>query len=200
MKGSNRPDLDFMFDGTASDSYLLNMVADWADMSEWDGRIAPRLRQIAERLGARESGGRIACSYQRVDSPIRCPLPATSEMTVHGPMCKHHAAEYFGGADRMTATEVPPPPVVAYKIDCDPVTGKHRITHIRAADNSWGQPATTMQSTPAHLVPLGLAGGTATAVAVKTEAPEPCICPPGAVSRSCRAVGFRSGIMHKDRE
>ena len=52
------------------------------------------------------------------------------------------------------------------------------------------------------LAPLGLAGGTATAttVAAKVDSPEPCICPPGAVSRSCRAVGFRSGIMHKDRE
>ena len=30
--------------------------------------------------------------------------------------------------------------------------------------------------------------------------PEPCICPPGAISRKCMAVGWRTGIMHKDRE
>ena len=77
------------------------------------------------------------------------------------------------GADRMTATEVVIPPGVFAWEDIAAL--------VRGASVS--KPAD-------HLASLGLAAAP----------PEPCICPPGAVSRSCRAVGFRSGIMHKDRE
>ena len=77
------------------------------------------------------------------------------------------------GADRMTATEVVIPPGV--------FTSEDIAALVRGA---------SVSKQADYLAHLGLA----------KAPPEPCICPPGAVSRSCRAVGFRSGIMHKDRE
>ena len=176
------------------DADSIEFVADMIEKGRLTGlgdSWVPHLRQIAGRLDAREKPAMMsACTCDQSGSPLRC--------AYNGPV--HKSPDKRNGADHMCSHSLAHGWCV-----CPKYTGADRVTvtGVGWVYNGNGVMKNATELVPADwLAPLGLAGGTATAVAAaKTDSvAEPCICPPGAVSRSCRAVGFRSGIMHKDRE
>ena len=144
-----------------------------------------------ERMEARRPATPMAiCSYAGPQDVYSCGEEATATM-VDGPRCEKHLGVW---ADRVTATEVPVEKwsgkfsFNGTEVSPLPLLSEEAVANIQR--NMVARARAAMEGRSDHLAHLGLA----------KAPPEPCICPPGAVSRSCRAVGFRSGIMHKDRE